>query len=631
MHGLLALMLAVSSAVSGTGGGSRHAGGVHADGWVTRAGRVVTAPGALGDGAGTFYLDEGASGVRVRPTLGRALRLSVGDSVRVRGYRHPVHGLATIDSAVVIRVTAARRLPEPFPAPGENWKAVEGRLVTVEGVVMGHSRVPAGEALTLARANRTPVVVFAFGDRPGGALDLSAYEPGDRLLVTGVAGQYDRTPPHDEGLQLYPRAETDLVRAGVPLVAYRRTALVGLALLALALLWAVTLRRQVERHLAALHRSEDRYRRLVDRASDAVLVHHLDGRIAEVNRAAWDALGRSPSADPPPLTEAVAPASVSMLQTHLAALAAAGHARSDLALRRANGETVLFEFESSVLTLDGETRVLSLARDVDARRAHERALEAARAEAEESDRLKSAFLASMSHEIRTPLTAVIGFAELLAEDVPDEQREMAEAIAGGGRRLLATLNSVLDLARLDAGRQTLRLRPLDVADALRRGTDLLRPLAERRGLTLTYDGPASFVAPADEGALDRVLVNLLGNALKFTERGGVTVSLAPTDTALVLSVADTGIGMDASFLPHVFSEFRQESEGERRSHEGSGLGLAITRRLVELMEGTITVTSERGAGTTFTVRLPLGRSESAGGASTSSAYASASVAATSVR
>src|SRR5690606_34801442 len=137
---------------------------------------------------------------------------------------------------------------------------------------------------------------------------------------------------------------------------------------------------------------------------------------------------------------------------------------------------------------------------------------------------KSAFLASMSHEIRTPLTAVIGFAELLVEEVADAQREMAEAIAGGGRRLLATLNSVLDLARLDAGRQSLTLRPVDVADALRPGTDLLRPLAARRGLGLVYVGPDSLIAHADEGALDRVLVNLLGNAIKFTECGDVTVT-----------------------------------------------------------------------------------------------------------
>jgi|GEM_PF-5550455 len=628
MRSLLLLAFVASSAAAHE---ARTMPGVgHGDALITRAGRVVTAPGALGDGPGTFYLDDGQHGVRVRPAPGR-LRLAVGDSVQVRGHWHPMDGLATLDLAAVTRVRAARRLPEPVHARPADWEAVEGRLVTLEGVVTGHSRVPAGDALSLA-ADGEVVVAFVFADRLGDRIDLAAFEPGDRLRVTGVAGQFDRTAPYDEGLQIYPRSADDLAHSGVSPDAYRRTALAGLALLVLALLWAAALRRQAERHLVALRGSEDRYRRLVDRASDAVLVHHLDGRTVEMNRAAWDALGRTPTAEPPALTHIVDPDAASTLQTHLAALAAAGHARSDLALRRASGETVLFEFESAVLTLDGGTRVLSMARDVDARRAHERALESARAVAEESARLKSAFLASMSHEIRTPLTAVIGFAELLAEEVPDAQREMAEAIAGGGRRLLATLNSVLDLARLDAGRQSLALRPLDVADALRRGTDLLRPLAERRGLALTYEGPASFVVPADEGALDRVLVNLLGNALKFTEHGGVTVTLAPTDDALVLAVADTGIGMDAAFLPHVFSEFRQESEGERRSHEGSGLGLAITRRLVELMNGTITVTSERGAGTTFTVRLPL-----AGDALPASAderagdYASASVAATSVR
>lgn len=626
IRSVLLLALVASPALAASEAGRVTPGGAHADTLVSVFGRVVTAPGILGDGAGTFYLNDGARGVRVRPADGR-LQLAVGDSVHVRGHWHPVHGLATVDAASVARVRAARRLPEPVPADPDAWEAVEGRLVTVEGVVTSHSRVPAGDALTLAVPGGDPVVVFAFADRVGGALDLGVYEPGDRLRVTGVAGQFDRAAPFDEGRQIYPRAAIDIAHAGVSLGAYRRTALAGLALLVLALIWAALLRRQVEHHLAALRRSEDRYHRLVDRASDAVFVHHLDGRTVEMNRAAWDALGRAPSDAPPALADIVAPAAASTLHTHLAALSAAGHARSDLAVRRATGETILFEFESSVLTLDGETRVLSLARDVDARRAHERALEAARAEAEESDRLKSAFLASMSHEIRTPLTAVIGFAELLSEEVPDAQREMAEAIAGGGRRLLATLNSVLDLARLDAGRLSLALRPVDVADALRRGTDLLRPLAARRGLGLVYVGPDSLVAHADEGALDRVLVNLLGNSIKFTEHGDVTVTLAPTPDALVLTVADTGIGMDEAFLPHVFSEFRQESEGEGRSHEGSGLGLAITRRLVELMGGTITVTSARGVGTTFTVRIPVAAPDEFG----LDAYASASPAATSVR
>ena len=276
-------------------------------------------------------------------------------------------------------------------------------------------------------------------------------------------------------------------------------------------------------------------------------------------------------------------------------------------MARPDGTAGVYEVESQTLALDGRTRVLSLARDVGARRAHEHGLVSAREAAEEALRVKSAFLASMSHEIRTPLTAVIGYAELLRDEVADEQQDLVAAIEAGGQRLLATLNSVLDLARLEAGRETLHPAPVELVAHVRDGLRLFEGMAARKGLALVY-APAAAALPArlDAGALDRILINLVGNAIKFTESGCITVTAAACDSDAVVTVSDTGVGMRAEFLPAMFDEFRQASEGEARSHEGSGLGLAITRQLVTLMGGTITVESAPGVGTTFMVRLPLG-------------------------
>ena len=233
------------------------------------------------------------------------------------------------------------------------------------------------------------------------------------------------------------------------------------------------------------------------------------------------------------------------------------------------------------------------------------ALQRAKEAAEEMARLKSAFLANMSHEIRTPLTSIIGFAEVMRDGDEPPYRDLSAMIHESGLRLLETLNSVLDFARLEASQTVLDAEVMDVAAAVPRGVQVLEPLARRKGLTLSVEIRA---APAwarlDPGALQRMLNNLVGNAVKFTERGGVTVAVGVTESAVQVQVVDTGVGIAPDFLPHLFDDFRQESTGISRSHEGSGLGLAITRRLVELSGGTVEVTSEKGRGSTFTLAFP---------------------------
>lgn len=229
----------------------------------------------------------------------------------------------------------------------------------------------------------------------------------------------------------------------------------------------------------------------------------------------------------------------------------------------------------------------------------------AREKVEELLKLKSAFLNNMSHELRTPLTGILGFAEILSEELGPEHREFAERIVTSGMRLQETLNSILDLAQLEGGSLELDTVRLDIVKETKTSTDRYATVADKKGLTLEVNTPAERIeSNLDRSSLRRIVKSLVDNAIKFTDEGGVTVDITADDSRVHIAVRDTGIGISETFLPHVFSDFRQESVGHARSYEGSGLGLAITKRLVELMGGSITLESHQGEGSIFTVSFP---------------------------
>ena len=229
--------------------------------------------------------------------------------------------------------------------------------------------------------------------------------------------------------------------------------------------------------------------------------------------------------------------------------------------------------------------------------------EVSRKAAEDIGRVKLTLLTNMGHELRTPLSGILGFAAVLAEEVDDELSEFVHLIQQDARRLHDTLAAVLDLAELEGGEVSLQPDDLDATYTVQEAVRFLQPLAAEKDLTLCATG-APLPAVLDSSALHRIVTSLVGNAIKFTDTGAVYVETEGDAAAVTLRVRDTGPGIPPEFLPHLFDEFRQASAGTQREHEGSGLGLAVTKRLVELMGGTIGAESVPGEGATFTVRLP---------------------------
>lgn len=246
--------------------------------------------------------------------------------------------------------------------------------------------------------------------------------------------------------------------------------------------------------------------------------------------------------------------------------------------------------------------------DSTAEKKAEAALRDAKEKAEEMSRLKSAFLTNMGHEIRTPLAAIIGFADVLNElDLEGPADKFSTLMRRSSQRLLDTLNAVLELSQIEAASIELRPAPLSAAGLLYDVAAGFRADADARNLDLNVRRPPSAAdATLDREALERVLTHLIDNAIKFTPSGGtVTVGIEEaTEETLTLTVADTGVGIDATMTPHIFTAFQQASTGVTRNYEGSGLGLTITKHLVELMGGTISVDTTLGRGSTFMVRVP---------------------------
>ncbi len=375
----------------------------------------------------------------------------------------------------------------------------------------------------------------------------------------------------------------------------------------------------------ALKDSEALYASLVESLPVSVLRKDRDGRFVFVNRSFCDLLKR-------PFDEILGKTDYDFFPRELADK----YRRDDLRVIQ-TGE-LLEDIEANEGEVDGQLRYVQVIKtpvhdssdqivgmqaifwDVTDRKLSEMAMKRATAAAEAASRAKSDFLANMSHEIRTPMNAVMGMSQLLQDtDLTESQREYVETILDSGESLLHIINDILDFSKIEAGRLTLDHAPFSLRELI---GDTMRSLAMRghaKGLELASDiaaeVPNAFVG--DAGRLRQVIVNLVGNAIKFTEQGEVVLnveleSLSSTTAVLHFAIRDTGIGIPASKCEAIFDAFEQGDTSTTRRYGGTGLGLPISSQLVELMGGQISVESERGSGTTFhfTVTLKLGLDDS---------------------
>ena len=284
-------------------------------------------------------------------------------------------------------------------------------------------------------------------------------------------------------------------------------------------------------------------------------------------------------------------------------------------LRDSGEEFWIAEVMQAIRGADGVTRrIIGAMQDVTARKLGERALISAKEEAEAATLAKSAFLATMSHEIRTPLNGVLGMAQAMAAGpLTSEQRERLDVIRQSGETLLTVLNDVLDLSKIEAGRLELEVAEFDIGAVAAGAHAAFAAVAAQKGvafdLAVTRAAAGAYVGDATR--VRQLLSNLISNALKFTEKGRVTVTVGRKGGALTLTVVDTGIGMSAEQVGALFQKFAQADASTTRRFGGTGLGLAICRELAELMGGRIEVKSAEGEGSTFVVTLPLPRGERA--------------------
>lgn len=363
----------------------------------------------------------------------------------------------------------------------------------------------------------------------------------------------------------------------------------------------------------ALRASEERHRSLFDSSVDMIYVFDSGGRVVAGNPAWRRRMGYGEQ-DLSRLRREDILVMDSVLMAQIEERSRNGVFAGETTLVARDG--VRFPAEVSVsqyIDAAGETIVCVIARDISDRKRHETALREAKAAAEAANASKSDFLANMSHELRTPLNAIIGFSQLIEGDTSPANRkhaDYAQSIRSSGELLLQIINDLLDLSKLEAGKQSYDEEIVDIASTVASVTRILRPRIAECGLQLDIIMPRDLPSlRADERAMRQVFLNLLSNAVKFTPmngRVGVEASLL-ADGTLQVVVSDTGIGIDEESLKRVFERFWRGERTLTRRFSGTGLGLAITKSILDVHEATIALASEKGKGTSVTICFPRWR------------------------
>ena len=378
------------------------------------------------------------------------------------------------------------------------------------------------------------------------------------------------------------------------------------------------LERKVEERTRELGISEERYRLIYEHAADAIIITDTANHVISVNEQACRQYGyeREEFLNLR-VSDIDTPEDAAHFPGRLALVARDGRASFEAVHRDATGRVIPVDVMVAKMMFDGKPCAMSICRDITERKKYERELEEARRAADVANRAKSEFLANMSHEIRTPMNGIMGMAQLLEYTrLTAEQREYLDAIRSSSESLLSLINDVLDLSRIESGKIELEHRDFSLRVSI---SDVIKTqisLVHGKGLTMEVDIPAAVPdnLTGDQLRLKQILLNLLGNAIKFTAQGGIRITVAVSErhgdvATLQIGVTDSGIGISSEAIRKIFDPFVQADSSTTRQFGGTGLGLAICTRLTELMGGRIWAESSEGSGSTFFLQLPFAVNE----------------------
>jgi len=602
--------------------------------WVTRhgMGRRVRVRGEVTWANGRqVYLRDMSGSIAV--TLWTPASLSAGQQVDVAGFVAVGTYSPTLEDAVIqqgsgrVEPAAAMRVTASELLTGRH----DAGLVTLEAEVVNQMSEP--DRLLVLKAGGQ---VFTAPGPPTGPLET--LEPGTLVSVTGVCRvQVDPvdSPRVPLGFQLLLRTPDDVRLVRRAALSPRRTVqALGLlfAMMLVGLAWIVGLRRRVSQQTQDLREQLDReraleaqYRELVATANDLVVTCDADSRVTSINEAGQRITGHSAElAIGRPLRDLVAASDRARLDRELStALATRTGATLEVSIASTSDAAVTLELDvRPIYRRSRPAGLQAIGRDVTARKRAEFELAHARDAAEAASRAKSEFMANISHEVRTPLNGIIGMTELvLASPMGDEPRQYLNLVRSSADSLLHIINDILDFSKVEAGHLEFDSAPFDLADRL---TATLEPLGvTARSKGLSFDVHVASTLPSvlvgDAGRFGQVLVNLVGNAVKFTSDGGVRVDVEhapsrpgdpPKMVRVRASVRDTGIGIPADKHKLIFEAFTQADGSTSRRFGGTGLGLSIAAKIVRRMGGTLHVTSAPGEGSAFTLVTPFERGSS---------------------
>ena len=388
----------------------------------------------------------------------------------------------------------------------------------------------------------------------------------------------------------------------------------GLVMAALAMVAVFFMERIISQHTA-----REKALRLpqfsVDRAAIVAFWVGPDGSLVYANQWAYKCLGYSREELLHKKLQDINPRLPDRTWAdHWKTLKECGSLTFETLYRTRDGQLFPMDVTANYLEFDDKAYACVFARDITDRKQAERELRRAKEEAEAANHAKSEFLANMSHELRTPLNAIIGFSEILSMQIfgplgSERYRSYVDDIHQSGSHLLGIINGILDLSKAEAGKLTLDESEVDLAEVLRQSGRMFRAKAAEEGIKLIFDLPDNMPkVRADSRLISQVVINLISNAIKFTNQGTVAVGLGrELDGSCQIKVRDTGVGIARENIPKVIEPFVQVESAFSRGHEGTGLGLPFVKKIMELHGGTLEIQSELGEGTTVTVRLPASR------------------------